>query len=79
MPPGITGLSQLAFCDERRILDPERPVEDYVSRILPQKVALDQAVRGPAEPVRSTCASSTGPWRRSSAGARSLSIAIRAR
>ena len=41
VPPGITGLSQLAFCDERRILDPERPVEDYVSRILPQKVALD--------------------------------------
>ena len=42
VPPGITGLSQLAFCDERRILDPERPVEHYVSRILPQKVALDQ-------------------------------------
>ncbi len=42
VPPGITGLSQLAFCDERRILDPERPVEDYVSRILPQKVALDK-------------------------------------
>jgi lipopolysaccharide/colanic/teichoic acid biosynthesis glycosyltransferase len=42
VPPGITGLSQLAFCDERRILDPERPVEDYVSRLLPQKVALDK-------------------------------------
>ena len=42
VPPGITGLSQLAFCDERRILDPERPVDDYVSRILPQKVALDK-------------------------------------
>jgi lipopolysaccharide/colanic/teichoic acid biosynthesis glycosyltransferase len=42
VPPGITGLSQLAFCDERRILDPEHPVEDYVDRILPQKVALDQ-------------------------------------
>jgi lipopolysaccharide/colanic/teichoic acid biosynthesis glycosyltransferase len=42
VPPGITGLSQLAFCDERRILDPERPVEDYVSRLLPAKVALDK-------------------------------------
>ena len=42
VPPGITGLSQLAFCDERRILDSERPVEDYVSRLLPQKVALDK-------------------------------------
>jgi lipopolysaccharide/colanic/teichoic acid biosynthesis glycosyltransferase len=42
VPPGITGLSQLAFCDERRILDPERPVEDYVNRLLPQKVGLDK-------------------------------------
>ena len=42
VPPGITGLSQLAFCEERRILDPERPVEDYVSRLLPAKVALDK-------------------------------------
>lgn len=42
VPPGITGLSQLAFCDERRILNPERPVEDYVNRLLPQKVGLDK-------------------------------------
>jgi lipopolysaccharide/colanic/teichoic acid biosynthesis glycosyltransferase len=40
--PGITGLSQIAFCDERRILDPDDPVAHYVSRILPQKVALDR-------------------------------------
>jgi lipopolysaccharide/colanic/teichoic acid biosynthesis glycosyltransferase len=40
--PGITGLSQIAFVDERRILDPANPVEYYVSRILPQKVALDR-------------------------------------
>jgi lipopolysaccharide/colanic/teichoic acid biosynthesis glycosyltransferase len=40
--PGITGLSQIAFAEERRILDPDDPVGHYVSRILPQKVALDQ-------------------------------------
>jgi lipopolysaccharide/colanic/teichoic acid biosynthesis glycosyltransferase len=40
--PGITGLSQIAFVDERLILDPVAPVEHYVSRILPQKVALDR-------------------------------------
>jgi lipopolysaccharide/colanic/teichoic acid biosynthesis glycosyltransferase len=40
--PGITGLSQIAFADERRILDPDDPVTHYVSRILPQKVALDR-------------------------------------
>jgi lipopolysaccharide/colanic/teichoic acid biosynthesis glycosyltransferase len=41
VPPGITGLSQIAFVDECRILDPEDPVKHYVTRILPQKVALD--------------------------------------
>jgi lipopolysaccharide/colanic/teichoic acid biosynthesis glycosyltransferase len=40
--PGITGLSQIAFCDERRILDSHNPVEHYVSQILPQKVTLDR-------------------------------------
>jgi lipopolysaccharide/colanic/teichoic acid biosynthesis glycosyltransferase len=40
--PGITGLSQIAFVDERRILDPDDPVGHYISRILPQKVALDR-------------------------------------
>jgi lipopolysaccharide/colanic/teichoic acid biosynthesis glycosyltransferase len=40
--PGITGLSQIAFVDERRILDPADPVGHYVSQILPQKVALDR-------------------------------------
>jgi lipopolysaccharide/colanic/teichoic acid biosynthesis glycosyltransferase len=42
VPPGITGLSQIAFAEEARILDPEDPVPHYVSRILPQKVALDR-------------------------------------
>ena len=42
VPPGITGLSQLAFVDECRILDRDDPVKDYVRRILPQKIALDR-------------------------------------
>jgi lipopolysaccharide/colanic/teichoic acid biosynthesis glycosyltransferase len=40
--PGITGLSQLAFARESEILDPEDSVGHYVSRILPQKVLMDQ-------------------------------------
>jgi lipopolysaccharide/colanic/teichoic acid biosynthesis glycosyltransferase len=40
--PGITGLSQLTFARESEILDPEDRVADYVERVLPQKVRLDQ-------------------------------------
>ncbi len=40
--PGITGLSQLAFVEERRILDQDDLVGDYVERILPQKIWLDR-------------------------------------
>jgi lipopolysaccharide/colanic/teichoic acid biosynthesis glycosyltransferase len=40
--PGITGLSQLAFARESEILDPEDSVGHYISRILPQKVLMDQ-------------------------------------
>jgi lipopolysaccharide/colanic/teichoic acid biosynthesis glycosyltransferase len=40
--PGITGLSQLTFSRESEILDPENRVADYVGRVLPQKVRLDQ-------------------------------------
>jgi lipopolysaccharide/colanic/teichoic acid biosynthesis glycosyltransferase len=40
--PGITGLSQIAFAEECRILDPDDPVRHYVDRILPQKVGLDE-------------------------------------
>lgn len=39
--PGMTGLSQLAYADERNILNALDPLEDYVSRVLPQKIALD--------------------------------------
>lgn len=39
--PGITGLSQLAFAEEHNILDQANLVDDYVGRILPQKVGLD--------------------------------------
>jgi lipopolysaccharide/colanic/teichoic acid biosynthesis glycosyltransferase len=40
--PGITGLSQLAFASESRILDRDHPVEHYERRILPQKLQLDK-------------------------------------
>jgi lipopolysaccharide/colanic/teichoic acid biosynthesis glycosyltransferase len=39
--PGITGLSQIAFADESRILDDANPLNHYVGQILRQKVGLD--------------------------------------
>ena len=39
--PGMTGLSQLAFAEEHKILDEDDMVADYVRRILPQKIGLD--------------------------------------
>ena len=40
--PGITGLSQLAYAREGKILDAADRVGDYVARVLPQKMAIDQ-------------------------------------
>jgi lipopolysaccharide/colanic/teichoic acid biosynthesis glycosyltransferase len=40
--PGMTGLSQLAFARESKILDPEDRVGHYVNQILPQKIQIDQ-------------------------------------
>jgi lipopolysaccharide/colanic/teichoic acid biosynthesis glycosyltransferase len=40
--PGITGLSQLAFVEEGRILDPATFHDHYVERLLPQKIQLDR-------------------------------------
>lgn len=40
--PGLTGLSQIAFAEEHKILDPEAIERDYVERILPQKIGLDR-------------------------------------
>jgi lipopolysaccharide/colanic/teichoic acid biosynthesis glycosyltransferase len=40
--PGLTGLSQLAFADERAILRSDEPERDYLERIFPQKCALDR-------------------------------------
>jgi lipopolysaccharide/colanic/teichoic acid biosynthesis glycosyltransferase len=40
--PGLTGLSQLAFADERRILRPGDAQSQYISSVLPQKAALDR-------------------------------------
>lgn len=39
--PGLTGLSQIAFAEEHKILDPQNILTDYVDRILPQKIGLD--------------------------------------
>jgi lipopolysaccharide/colanic/teichoic acid biosynthesis glycosyltransferase len=39
--PGMTGLSQLAFAREAEVLDPNDRVRDYIERVAPQKVALD--------------------------------------
>jgi lipopolysaccharide/colanic/teichoic acid biosynthesis glycosyltransferase len=44
--PGMTGLSQLAFAEEHKILDDDDLVGDYVSRLLPQKVGLDTLYAG---------------------------------
>lgn len=40
--PGITGLTQLAFVDEARVLGPGDPQAAYLHRLLPQKLALDR-------------------------------------
>jgi lipopolysaccharide/colanic/teichoic acid biosynthesis glycosyltransferase len=40
--PGITGLSQIAFAEESRILDDEDPTGHYLDRILPQKMGMDR-------------------------------------
>jgi lipopolysaccharide/colanic/teichoic acid biosynthesis glycosyltransferase len=40
--PGLTGLSQLAFANERAILRADEPERDYLDRIFPQKCALDR-------------------------------------
>jgi lipopolysaccharide/colanic/teichoic acid biosynthesis glycosyltransferase len=40
--PGITGLTQLAFAHEGKILDSRDRVGDYVRRLLPQKVQIDR-------------------------------------
>ena len=40
--PGMLGLSQLAYEAEKHILCDERPVEDYIGRIMPQKLILDR-------------------------------------
>lgn len=42
VPPGITGLSQLAFAKESQLLAAEDIHGYYVERLLPQKIALDR-------------------------------------
>jgi lipopolysaccharide/colanic/teichoic acid biosynthesis glycosyltransferase len=40
--PGLSGLSQLAYADERRILCRPDPMTDYLEHVLPQKCTLDR-------------------------------------
>jgi lipopolysaccharide/colanic/teichoic acid biosynthesis glycosyltransferase len=40
--PGITGLAQVAYAEESRIMDADNPIDDYVTRIMPQKLILDK-------------------------------------
>jgi lipopolysaccharide/colanic/teichoic acid biosynthesis glycosyltransferase len=40
--PGITGLTQLAFAEEARVLGSGDPNGAYLNRLLPQKVKLDR-------------------------------------
>lgn len=40
--PGVTGYSQIAFAEESNILDPEDPLNHYIVRLFPQKLALDK-------------------------------------
>jgi lipopolysaccharide/colanic/teichoic acid biosynthesis glycosyltransferase len=49
--PGISGLSQLAYADERAILSDDDPVGDYLARVLPQKCALDRLYVRRATPL----------------------------
>ena len=42
VPPGITGLSQLAFVKESQLLALEDNHSYYIERLLPQKIALDR-------------------------------------
>jgi lipopolysaccharide/colanic/teichoic acid biosynthesis glycosyltransferase len=49
--PGITGLSQIAYKAEADIVNLENPVEDYLSRILPQKLTLDRLYARTASPA----------------------------
>jgi lipopolysaccharide/colanic/teichoic acid biosynthesis glycosyltransferase len=42
VPPGITGLSQLAFAKESQLLAAEDVHGYYVERLLPQKISLDR-------------------------------------
>ena len=39
--PGVTGLCQIAFIRESKLLDPDDAVASYITRLLPAKVELD--------------------------------------
>jgi lipopolysaccharide/colanic/teichoic acid biosynthesis glycosyltransferase len=49
--PGVTGLSQLAFASESRLLAGPDNVRYYAERLLPQKVAMDQLYASRKSPL----------------------------
>jgi lipopolysaccharide/colanic/teichoic acid biosynthesis glycosyltransferase len=44
--PGVSGLAQIAYKEETTIVDAGRPVDDYVDRIMPEKLTLDKLYAG---------------------------------
>ena len=77
--PGMLGLSQLAYEAEKNIISVDQPVEDYIARIMPQKLILDrlyarrtQRASGPVGPAAgpSWPCSCGGRWRSTAAPAR---------
>jgi lipopolysaccharide/colanic/teichoic acid biosynthesis glycosyltransferase len=52
IPPGVTGLSQLAYAREGEILDPTDRAADYMARVLPQKLMLDKLYAERRDPDR---------------------------
>jgi lipopolysaccharide/colanic/teichoic acid biosynthesis glycosyltransferase len=53
--PGLTGLAQLAYVAESQILDPADPLDDYETRILPQKLQLDRLYVNRLSPRLDVC------------------------
>jgi lipopolysaccharide/colanic/teichoic acid biosynthesis glycosyltransferase len=74
--PGITGPAQVVFADEARLLRPGHVHEDYVTRVLPAKLAIDlDYVAAPSlrRDLRVLWATALGVWR-SAFGVRRLAV-----
>jgi lipopolysaccharide/colanic/teichoic acid biosynthesis glycosyltransferase len=40
--PGLSGWTQLVFCDEKQLIDPSDAMRSYIDGLLPRKIALDR-------------------------------------